>query len=199
MEFFNDLFGPYPFDEYGVVVASSDGICKNVDIALEAQTLSIHCPVMNSEAVIAHELAHQWFGDSVSLENWKDVWLKEGFATYAEWLWSSKNDPDTLARITKNRDAMFFDTDFPVAEPAPEDLYTDDSYTGGALVLNALRLKIGDENFFDLLRKYTEQYRYGYAGTDEFIALAEEISGQDLKEFFDQWVYSKRIPDLPEQ
>ena len=104
-----------------------------------------------------------------------------------------------MARITKNRDAMFFDTDFPVAEPSPDNLYTDDSYTGGALVLNALRLKIGDDNFFNLLRTYNEQYRYGNAGTDEFIALAEEISGRDLKEFFDQWLYSKRLPDLPKQ
>ena len=199
IDFFNNLFGPYPFDEYGVVVAAVDGLCKDANLALEAQTLTIHCPIMNFEDVIVHELAHQWFGDSVSLENWKDVWLKEGFATYAEWLWKSKNDPAAMARITKNRDAMFFDTDFPVAEPSPDNLYTDDSYTGGALVLNALRLKIGDDNFFNLLRTYNEQYRYGNAGTDEFIALAEEISGRDLKEFFDQWLYSKRLPDLPKQ
>lgn len=199
INFFNNLFGPYPFDEYGVVVASEDGLCKDVNIALEAQTMTIHCPVMNFEEVIVHELAHQWFGDSVSLENWKDIWLKEGFATYAQWLWASKNDPEALSRITKNRDAMFFDTDFPVAEPSPDNLYTNDSYTGGALVLNALRLKIGDENFFNLLRAYTEKYQYGNAGTDEFIALAEEISRQELKEFFDQWIYGKRIPDLPKQ
>jgi aminopeptidase N len=197
IDFFSTLFGSYPFEEYGVVVATSDGVCKDVDLALEAQSLSIHCPIMNSEAFIVHELAHQWFGDSVGLENWKDIWLKEGFATYAEWLWASKNDPVAMARITKNRDSMFFDTDFPVAEPSLENLYTDDSYTGGALVLNALRLKLGDDAFFRILQTYAERYRYGSAGTDEFIAVAEEVSGQDLKEFFDQWVFSKRIPDLP--
>jgi len=199
IDFFSTLFGPYPFDEYGVVVATQNGICENTPLALEAQTLSIHCPVMHSEDAIVHELAHQWFGDSVSLENWQDVWLKEGFATYAEWLWKSKNDPAFMARITKNRDSLFFDTDFPVAAPSPDNLYTDDSYTGGALVLNALRLKVGDDNFFKILQTYADRYRYGNAGTDEFIAVANEISGDDLKEFFDQWVFSKRIPDLPNQ
>jgi aminopeptidase N len=104
-----------------------------------------------------------------------------------------------MARITKNRNAMFFDTDFPVAEPSSDNLYTNDSYTGGALVLNALRMKIGDDDFFKLLQTFAERYRYGNAGTDEFIALAQEVSGEDLKDFFDQWLFSKRIPDLPEQ
>jgi len=197
INFFDNLFGPYPFDEYGVVVASQDGLCDDVALALEAQSLSIHCPIMNFEEVVVHELAHQWFGDSVSLENWQDIWLKEGFATYAEWLWASKNDPVAMARITKNRDGMFFDTDFPVAEPSHENLYTDDSYTGGALVLNGLRVQVGDDAFFKILQTYAERYRYGNAGTDEFIAVAEEVSGQDLESFFKQWVYSKRIPDLP--
>jgi len=195
--FFEKLFGPYPFAEYGVVIADPEGICSNIDLALEAQSMSIHCPVMNSESVIVHELAHMWFGDSVSLENWQDIWLKEGFATYAEWLWASKNDPASMALITKNRDSMFFETDFPVAKPSPENLYTEDSYIGGALVLNALRLKLGDEAFFKTLQTYAEQYRYGNAGTDEFMAVAEEVSGQDLKDFFNQWVFSKRIPELP--
>jgi aminopeptidase N len=198
IDFFNDLYGPYPFDEYGVVVASADGICADVALALEAQSLSIHCPVMSFEEVIAHELGHQWFGDSVSLENWKDIWLKEGFATYSEWLWKSKNDPDQLARIVKNRDSMFFDTEFPVAEPSPLNLYTDDSYTGGGLVLNALRAEVGDETFFNILQTYTERYRFSNAGTDEFIAVAEDVSGQNLQAFFDEWVYSERLPDLPE-
>ena len=199
IEFFTPLFGSYPFDEYGVVVAAEDGLCAKTSLALEAQSLSIHCPVMSAEAVIVHELAHQWFGDSVSLENWKDIWLKEGFASYAEWLWASKNDPVALARIVKNREGMFFDSDFPVAEPSPENLYTNDSYTGGALVLHALRLQVGEDAFFKILQTYAERYRYKNAGTDEFMMLAEEVSGQDLDSFSRQWLYSKRLPDMPEQ
>lgn len=200
IDFFDDLFGPYPFEEYGVVVAAEGGLCEKVELALEAQSMSIHCPsaIMTSERVIAHELAHQWFGDSVSLENWQDVWLKEGFAAYAEWLWQSKNDPAAMQRIAKSEEQMFFDSDYPVADPAPKDLYTQESYTGGALVLQALRLEVGDETFFKILRAYAEQYRFGYAGTDEFIVVAEEVSGQDLKSFFDAWLFSKKIPELPE-
>ena len=152
---------------------------------------------MASEYVIAHELAHQWFGDSVSLENWKDIWLKEGLATYAGWLWDSKNDPVALQRIARQARANFEDSSTPVAEPAPNNLYSDESYTGGALVFHALRLEVGDEVFFNLLRTYTERYRYGNAGTDEFITIAQEVSGQDLKEFFDQWLFRTRLPDVP--
>jgi len=197
LDFLGDLFGPYPFDEYGVVVASQDGICEEVDLALETQTLSLHCPVMRFEGVIVHELAHQWFGDSISLENWQDVWLKEGFATYAEWLWESKNDPDIMSQIARDTQEKDFDTRYPVAEPSPNDIYSVESYWGGALVLQALREKVGDEVFFDILRTYSEKYRYSYAGTDEFIDVAQEVSGQDLTAFFKEWVYSTRLPKLP--
>jgi len=201
IDFFDDLFGPYPFDEYGVVIAHKVGFCEATPTALEAQSMSIHCPnaFMTSEQVIAHELAHQWFGDSVSLENWRDIWLKEGFASYSGWLWDSKNEPAALARIAEDQRANFSDDlSVSVAEPAKESIYTNESYTGGALVFHALRLQVGDEAFFQILRTYTERYRYGVAGTDEFVAVAEEVSGADLQPFFDAWLFSKILPDLPE-
>jgi aminopeptidase N len=200
IDFFSGLFGPYPFQEYGVVIADRTPPCNIVETALEAQSMSIHCPseVMASERVIIHELAHQWFGDDISLENWKDIWLKEGLATYAEWLWDSKNDPVSLARIAKNQEAIFVDSDSAVGEPPPDNLYSDESYTGGALVFHALHLQVADETFIRILKTYTERYRYGNAGTDEFISVAEEVSGQDLKAFFDQWLFSHKMPDLPD-
>jgi len=199
INFFDDLFGPYPFDEYGVVVADPDGLCAEIDLSLEAQSMSIHCPskFMTSETVIAHELSHMWFGDSVSLENWQDIWLKEGFATYAEWLWESKNDSNKIARLAREYQQFQFDTEFPVAGPSPDDLYTGESYVGGAMVLQALREEVGKEIFFNILRTYTERYRHGNAGTDEFIAVAEEVSGQDLTFFFEDWVYGDTLPKLP--
>ena len=162
--------------------------------------MTIHCPsaFMTSEVVIVHELAHQWFGDSVSLENWQDIWLKEGFASYAEWLWQTRNDPEKMIDVAKVNTKFFIDSDYPVVAPSPKDLYTDESYTGGALVLQALRMEVGDEAFFNILRTYTERYRYKYAGTDEFIAIAEEVSGKNLKEFFDDWLFSETLPELPE-
>lgn len=197
LEFFIGLFGPYPFDEYGVVVASQTGLCDEASLALEAQTLSIHCPIMSFEYVIVHEAAHQWFGDSVSLENWQDIWLKEGFSTYSEWLWESKNGPDVIAQIARNYQDFDFDTPFPVAKPSPNDLYSVESYFGGAVVLQALREDVGEEAFFDILRIYAERYRYSHAGTDEFIAIATEIAGRDMTGFFEAWVYGAQLPKLP--
>lgn len=199
IDFFDDLFGPYPFNEYGVVISDNTSPCNTVDTALEVQSLSIHCPsdIMASERVIIHELAHQWFGDSISLENWKDIWLKEGLAVYSEWLWESRSDPATLAQIAKSNRSGFFDSDASVGEPPPDGLYSIESYTGGALVFEALRLEVGHETFLKILKTYSERYRYGNAGTDEFITLAEDVSGLELNAFFDQWLFSARMPELP--
>lgn len=199
MAFYEKLFGPYPFDEYGVVVSAPDGFCTIASTALEGQTMSIHCPNndMASPEVIAHELAHQWFGDSVSLKNWQDIWLKEGFATYAQWLWTTKNDPSGMKKATRDARTKFHDDpEHSVAAPPSNNLYGEESYTGGALVLQALREEVGDETFFKILQMYAEKFRYGVAGTDDFIAVAEEASGKDLKSFFDQWLFSKEMPNF---
>jgi aminopeptidase N len=200
IDYFDDLFGPYPFTEYGVVIAAEDGLCARTQIALETQTLSLHCPsqFMTSEVVIIHELAHMWFGDSVSLENWKDIWLKEGFATYASWLWQAKDDPDGLSQIAKNARDNYFDSSAPVADPGPDNLYSSESYTGGALVLYALQQEVGDETFFKIVQTFVERYKDGNAGTDEFITVAKDVSGQDLDAFFDAWLFSPALPELPE-
>jgi aminopeptidase N len=198
IEFLSSLFGPYPFDEYGIVVASNDGICAEDSSALEAQSMSIHCPsdFMTSEVVLVHELAHQWFGDSVSLKNWQDIWLKEGFASYAEWLWQTKNDPQQMLQVAKQERQNFNDSQLSVAAPSPQNLYTGESYTGGALVLEALRIEVGDETFFKILRTYAERYKYGVAGTTDFISVANEISGRDLTDFFKAWLFSPTMPQF---
>lgn len=200
MAFFDELFGPYPFDEYGVLVAS-DGIeaCRGRGTAVEVQTLSIHCPdrSMLSDEALAHELAHQWFGDDVSLENWQDIWLKEGMATYAAWMWETRDrDLNGLTSFVRVQ-AMLGSHETSTGAPAPDDLYDDEVYSGGAQVFHALRLKIGDALFFKLLRTYLERYRYGNAGTDEFITLAQEVSGQDLSGFFDSWLTHTTVPEIP--
>lgn len=198
IKFLEDYFGPYPFTEYGVVIAGKEGLCTETPLSLEAQTMSVHCPTesMTSEYTIVHELAHMWFGDSVSLENWRDIWLKEGFATYASWLWGAKGDDRILARIAQDSRSRFSDLPSPVAQPEPTDLYTNESYTGGALVLYALQKKVGDQTFFKILQTYAEKYKYGNAGTDQFISVAEEVSDQDLKAFFDAWLFSPTLPEL---
>lgn len=353
--FFNTIFGPYPFDVYGVVVADVD-----LGFALETQTISLFGrntvidpesgglqPPSASENVIAHELAHQWFGDSVSVANWQDIWLNEGFATYASWLWLEEAHGDSIfdrqlrqtyesistpaedlligelpdlpmsalttgisrldyvedllyegeeivglfagfpdGAIVLNRgfatslltfilgdsmsdseidrlmegfpgegltgtgisdwlttlpldDAMLtggdmlitfrtmsspdlvipggqvrdiiiylisyglFDGTLPSIYLPPgnvtsDQLFNSGVYVRGAWVLHALRLEVGDEVFFDILRTYTDRFRYGNASTADFIAVAEEVSGRNLSFFFNGWLYSDSVPDVPQ-
>jgi aminopeptidase N len=183
--FYRELFGPYPFKEYGIV-SNTNEFC----VAVELQSLSFHCTRLQ-ENNVAHELAHQWFGDSVSLKNWKDIWLKEGMATYAQWLWMYRNeDVETFNDFVslQSRTTYFVN---PIADPTAAMLYNKPiTYIGGATVLHALRLKMGDETFFNILRTYLERYRYGNAGTDDFIAIAEEVTEQDLGAFFNAFLYS---------
>ena len=201
VEYFRRLFGPYPFDEYGIVVANSEiAPCQGFAEAVEVQTLSIHCPTpsMLDEAVLAHELAHQWFGDDVTIQNWQDIWLKEGMATYAEWMWKTRDeDIHALSRLVADQRAGYLHN-FPIRTPPPADIYDDEVYTGGAQVFHALRLKVGDELFFKILREYLDRYRYGVASTDDFIAIAKEISGQNLTSFFDSWLTKTQLPELPQ-
>jgi aminopeptidase N len=198
--YFSDLFGPYPFDEYGVLIADETiAPCLDRSLSLEAQSLSIHCPseYMLSETVLAHELAHQWFGDSVSLKRWQDIWLKEGFATYAQWLWETRGQDVKAVTALADEQKKFSGQDAKIGQPPLNGLYDWESYVGGALVIHALRLQVGDEAFFKILRTYLERYRYGNAGTEEFIAVAEEVSDQELSAFFDSWLMQTKLPDWP--
>jgi aminopeptidase N len=198
--YFSDLFGPYPFDEYGVLIADETiAPCLDGSLSLEAQSLSIHCPseYMLSESVLAHELAHQWFGDSVSLKRWQDIWLKEGFATYAQWLWETRGQGVQAVTALADEQKKFSGQDAEIGQPPVNGLYDWESYVGGALVIHALRLQVGDEVFFKILRTYLERYRYGNAGTEELIAVAEEVSGQKLSAFFDSWLMQTTLPDWP--
>lgn len=196
---FNDLFGTYPFEAYGVVIAD-----RNLGFALETQTMSLFGRNIldngRAEFTIAHELGHQWFGNSISPARWQDIWLNEGFASYSMVLWAEH------AHGMDYRDTMigvFYDqmnaTAFPpVADPSPNALFNGAVYYRGALTLHALRLTVGDEVFFEILQTYFARYQNGNATTDDFLAVVAEVSEQDLDDLFTAWLYETELPPLPD-
>lgn len=200
--FYNEIFGPYPFDAYGVVVAD-----EPLRFALETQTLSLfglrHVDgKRSSENTVAHELVHQWFGDAVSVADWSEIWLNEGFATYGSYLWEEHDQGYAAFSDTMQQIYMIIDMAGPqLVAPglAPrDDLFNGGVYIRGAMTLHALRARIGDDAFFAFLPAYYETYRDGNATTEGLIAIAEDISGQDLGEFFDAWLYDPALPPIPE-
>src|SRR5690606_3777308 len=182
------LFGPYPFRSTGGVVDDYEA-----GYALENQTKPIYGGFEPDQSIIAHELAHQWFGNSVSIKRWRDLWLNEGFATYAEWLWNERTGDATVETAFKNQYDMPNNPiwDYPPGMAQKDDLFNLSVYMRGAMTLHALRKEIGDRTFFNLLREWAATYKHGHATTDDFIAMAERMSGKQLDALFDAWLFKK--------
>jgi aminopeptidase N len=197
MTLFIDLFGPYPLANGYTVVVTDDPL----EIPLEAQGISIfganHCDGTRAgERLIAHELAHQWFGNSVTARRWRDIWLHEGFACYAEWLWSEHSGGPSADALARRHHALLRHEpqDLLLTDPGPRDMFDDRVYKRGALTLHALRKRLGDERFFALLKDWTNRYRHGTAVTEDFTALAAQYSGDSLRSLWDAWLYSTQVP-----
>jgi aminopeptidase N len=192
--FYSSIYGPYPFDAVGAVVDDA----KNVGYSLETQTKPMFDRVPD-EATLAHELSHMWFGDSVTLTTWPDMWLHEGFATWSEWIWSEHDGRKSAHQYFENlyntpaQDTAFW-TPPPGNPGTPPFLFNGTIYNRGGMTLQALREKLGDTVFFRILRNWATGHRYGNVTTAQFIALAEQESGQNLQQFFDVWLYQ---PDKP--
>jgi aminopeptidase N len=178
--------GPYPFAQTGGVVTA-----LNPGFSLETQTRPTY-PLGVSRLLMVHELAHQWFGDSVSVHHWADVWLNEGSATFMEQLWNEDHGgSSTSAWLHQTYDSVpgassFWD--LPVADPGPAELFDWPVYDRGGMTLAALRNRIGNDDFAHLLKAWTSRHRHGHGTTAQFEALASSISGQDLTSFFDAWL-----------
>ncbi|HEY4270042.1 MAG TPA: M1 family metallopeptidase [Galbitalea sp.] len=199
IETFERLFGPYPFEQYAVVVTDDE-----LEIPLEAQGLSIfgrnHVDgVGGSQRLIAHELAHSWFGNSLTASSWKHIWLHEGFACYAEWLWAENSGGPTAHELALQHwpRVKAQDEDFAIGDPGAELMFDDRLYKRGALALHAVRLTLGDELFFRMLRDWTSRYRHGSVSTAEFLAHLDDYSGRDLTPMLHKWLFEHELPRLP--
>jgi hypothetical protein len=197
--FLADNFGPYPFSSSGGVVDDIEGVA----FALENQTRPVYSkdffgdPIF-ADGVVVHELSHQWYGDSLAVEAWQHIWLNEGFATYAEWLWS---EHEGLGTAQENFDFFYgiFPANHPfwtltIGDPGPDHLFDFPVYSRGAMTLHQLRLRVGDDDFFEIMRGWASTQAGGNVTTDEFIALAERISGQDLDDLFNTWLFTAEKP-----
>jgi aminopeptidase N len=195
-DLWNDTFGSYPFDSTGAIADNATYNGQTIGFSLETQTRPLYSAV-RSTSTIAHELSHQWFGDSVSVRTWKHIWLNEGFASFAQYLWDEHRGvrtahQDFVLDYSRPADSPFWQ--IVVADPQRDTMFASAVYRRGAMTLQALREKIGDGPFFQILRTWAEQHKYGTATTEEFIALSEQISGQDLSNFFQVWLYTPQKP-----
>jgi len=188
MNYFKSVFGEYPFikEKYGV----AEFLWQMG--AMEHQTITgIGSNFLNGRGMFnefyIHELAHQWFGNAVGPGTWKDIWLNEGFASYAEALYSEyKYGFASYKSIMQQK----FQTEFSGTLYNPDYLFSSTVYDKGAWVVHMLRWELGDSTFFNLIRTYYDKYKYAIATTQDLLHLSNKVSGKNLEKFFDQWLFT---------
>nr|WP_203614500.1 M1 family metallopeptidase [Streptomyces sp. SID13726] len=196
LEWESRLFGPYPFRAAGSIVDHA----PNVGYALETQTRPVYDRAPDLSTLV-HESAHQWFGDSVSLTSWKDIWLNEGFATYAEWLYAEQHGGDSAQKAFDDlyaRPASDGLWEFPPGDPGSgANIFGTPVYARGAMTLQVLRTTVGDRAFLRILRAWAAGHRDGHGTTAQFERLAEQVSGKKLDDLFRTWLYTPGKPNRP--
>jgi aminopeptidase N len=203
MEWEEYNFGPYPFSSAGAIVDRP----HDSRYALETQTRPFF-PGAPDTGTLVHELAHQWYGNSVTPKSWRDMWLNEAFATYAEWLWEEDHDGDTAQEIF---DALYkgdYDDDpdknkaiwaFPPAkQPSAAEVSESPVYERGAMVLHKIRQTVGDDAFYDIIQGWAAAHRHGNADTADFTAYVEKKApDKDFAAIWRDWLYGDGKPSHP--
>lgn len=196
-----DYFGPYPFTSSGSIIENNSVPPLNIENALETQTRPTYQKHPIEKGVV-HEMSHQWFGNSVSPGRWKDVWLNEGYALWTEKYWAEKHGGPSAQEafeqiyadpppMPPGRPAFW---DVVTADPGRDQMFHRSVYFRGGMALQALRHRIGDDLFMELTRTWLDEHKYGNGTTEEYEALAERVSGQDLGAFFTTWLHSTGKP-----
>ena len=187
--FLERRWGAYPFGRIGGLVTASP-----LGYALENQTRPVYDSGFFEQGpargIVVHEMAHQWFGNAVTLRRWRDIWLNEGYATYSEWMWAARHGGPSLDRqfarvYGRPAGAEFWSV--PLRDPGRARIFSDPIYDRGAMTLHALRREIGSKAFFQLSRRWVKQ-RDGVGGQREYRRLAEQVSGKELGPFFRSWL-----------
>ncbi|NJP71709.1 M1 family metallopeptidase [Streptomyces sp. C1-2] len=200
VDWLSGYLGPYPFSSAGGYVPNT-----TTGYALETQTRVYYSPKQfaggSNTSVVVHELAHQWYGDDVSIAGWKDIWLNEGFARYAQWLWS-EHEGEGMAQELADYTYASHPADDPFwtvapGDPGPDNQFAAAVYDRGALAVQALRNAVGDETFFAILKGWPKSHAYGNASVGDFRAYAEGVAGRSLKALFDTWLYDTVRPAQP--
>ena len=194
IEFFEQYFGRFPLDRYGLAMTDSFS-----GLAMETQERSLFSRDdfaggqlgSTEHLLLAHELAHQWFGNAISPARWQDIWLGESFATYGQWMWFEEAGLRSVQESAA--DALFARPPGSTADPGLDDMFGYNSYDGGAVVVHALRLTVGDAAFFQILQQWVTDNNGTSRTTADFVALAQDVAGQPLTDFFDTWLFA----DLP--
>src|SRR5207247_8278958 len=211
--FFSETIAPYPYEKLALIIgATRFGGMENSSAIVFTSTLFDSRPnekmsprfaiPTRIEDVVAHEIAHQWFGDSVTESTWADLWLSEGFATYFAGLFIEKYEgADPFRDYLRNQAARYFayekQRNTPIHDEETQDLMrllNPNNYEKGAWVLHMLRKRLGDDAFFRGLRAYYNAHREANATTEDLRAALESASGKDLKDFFARWVYGTGHP-----
>jgi aminopeptidase N len=195
LAFFSQAFGPYPFEISGNILTNA-----RIPGALETQTKPVYGAGTGSEDIIAHELAHQWFGNAVCVEDWNDIWINEGIAEYAAWMYyeSHAGREKFLEKVRSNYGMARFSKASAPGCVTVEEMFGANVYVRGPIALHVVREAVGDERFLALMRKWVADHLHGNATLEQFLAHVEAEAGADVRAKMEPWIFDKEMPSIPE-